>query len=172
MEILQIRKETFVSTNKMTDVREVILNGKSHLNNNIELDFGLQRSRIQIAFEKDEDGWNKAKELYNEILDETSIKAKMKYALIVNIGSDNMVESWQWLNAIQKEQLVMPVEKRYRVDIGYGFDVELEVTAANKEEAYKKAKNGINSGKYADEMNDAMQGSSENWYSVNELDIK
>lgn len=169
MEILQIRKETFVSTNKMTDVREVILNGKSHLNNNIELDFGLQRSRIQIAFEKDEDGWNKAKELYNEILDENCIKAKMKYALIVNIGSDNMVESWQWLNAIQKDQLVMPVEKRYRVDISYGFSVDLEVTAANEEEAYKIAKDGIRKGEYANEINDAVEISRETEHSVDEI---
>ena len=169
MEILQIRKETFVSTNKVTDVKEVILNGKSHLENLIEFDFGLQRSRIQIAFEKDEDGWNKAKELYNEILDENSIKAKMKYALIVNIGSDNMVESWQWLNAIQKDQLVMPVDKKYRVCINYEFDVALEVTAASKEEAYKKAKDGINKGEYADEINDAVEISQETEHSVDEI---
>lgn len=169
MEILQIRKETFVSTNDMTDVKGVFLNTKSNLENCIEFDFGAQRLRIQITFEKSEEELAKIRKLYNEVLVSLVGRLTSKYALVVNVGSDNMVESWQWLDTNQRDQLVIPVDKKYRVCINHEFDVEIEVTAASKEEAYKKAKDGINSGKYADEVNDAVQGSCETCHSVDEI---
>lgn len=170
MEILQIRKETFVSTNNVTGVKEVILNTtKSHLENFIEFDFGTQRLRIQITFEKSVDGWAKIRKLYNEVLVSLIDRLTSKYALIVNVGSSNMVESWQWLGTNQRDQLVIPVDKKYKVGISCGFDVELEVTAANEEEAYKKAKDGINKREYADEINYAVEFSQEIKHFVNEI---
>lgn len=172
MEILQIRTKSSVSTYSMTSLSAVEINGKNQLENHLVFSLGMGRQKegnITLPFEKNGEGWSRAKEVYNEILSELCIKPKPKYALIVNIGSDNMVESWQWLDTNQRDQLVIPVDKKYRVCINHEFDVEIEVTAASKEEAYKKAKDGINSGKYADEVNDAVQGSCETCHSVDEI---
>lgn len=172
MEILQIRAKSSVSTYSMAGLSGVEINVKEQLENHLVLSLGTGRQKernITLSFEKSEEELAKIRKLYNEVLVSLVGRLTSKYALVVNVGSSNMVESWRWLDTNQRDQLVIPVDKKYKVGISYGFDVELEVTAASEEEAYKKAKDGINSGKYADEINDAVQGSCETCHSVDEI---
>lgn len=135
MEFLQIRRKGLVETNYMRGVTHVIV-APDHIDNAIYIHFGGARPSITICFAKEDYG--RTVRLHNELL--KNIFGGYTTGLVIELDENNLVHQWWWHTSDEFDELLLAIpEKQYRVRIDYETNFEVDVTAANESEAYRKA---------------------------------
>lgn len=132
MEILQIRKQNQTAATYMAEISRIKLEC-GHIDHKIDIWFGKDAMASVCG-----NDFTKMQDLYNDLLT-ASIDHSVTSAFIIDTDKDGKVESWKYLESFNIQDLFLQTKKKYNVRFNYETFVDVNVTASDESDAYKKA---------------------------------